>query len=92
MIQFLNAIFQINTLSKDLQRTLSLANFGNNTSVTVKVTGAVSGASASVTLIRTDITTPTDSIIPDSNWSGASRSGISGPWKPVGSAVVVARQ
>lgn len=76
----------------DLQRTLSLTDFGNNTSVTIKVTGAVSGASASVTLIRSDITTPTDSIIPDSNWSGASRSGISGPWKPIGSAVVVARQ
>jgi hypothetical protein len=63
------------------QRTLSLTNFGNNTAVTITATGAVSGASASVTLIRSNSTTPNDSIIPDSHFTSVGYGSVEGkPW------------
>lgn len=62
-----------------LKRTLSLADLGTHTSVTITATGATSGAKASVTLIRSNQTTPDDSIIPDGGWrAGVTR--VTAPW------------
>jgi predicted phage tail protein len=52
------------------QRSLSIANFGDNSHVTLKAVGAVSGLQSTITLVRNAMTTPNDSIIPDSAWIG----------------------
>lgn len=69
-------------------RTLSIANFGANQAVTITAEGAVSGAKASVTLIRNDQVTPDDSIIPDGQWIATAKAGgtvigggSSTPWR-----------
>jgi hypothetical protein len=64
----------------DTKRTLSLTDFGTNNQVVITVTGATSGARAAVTLIRNNQTTPTDSIIPDSQWRGGVGS-VGQPWR-----------
>jgi hypothetical protein len=50
-------------------KTLSLADFGDNTNVTITVTNEF-GAVASLVIPRIDITTPLDSIIPDALFVG----------------------
>lgn len=52
-------------------RTLSLANFGTQQQVVITATGATSGATASITLIRNDVQTLGDSILTDSDFTFA---------------------
>ncbi len=68
-------------------RTLSITNFGSNNQVTITGTGATSGATDSITLIRVDVPSGTDSILSDTDfyWSQFAGAGTNRIWNVTGS-------
>ena len=65
-------------------KSLSLTNFGINTRVVITATGATSGASSSVTLMRDDVTGSADSILADSDFYWSDTFGGTRPWDVTG--------
>ena len=63
------------------QRTLTITNFGTNLAVTITATGATSGATSSITLIRNNMPGSDDSLLADSDFTVSSALGTNRPWR-----------